>query len=169
MKLFTFATIFVIFILIFYLKILRPWQLRWGATDDEVKCTMSGDDIVQKPNFVATRAVSILILRGSANEAPPTEVWKWIIQIGSRRAGFYSCPKSIEVEDGEESIAIYAPLNVTRKDLPFASNAKSRFSSGKKSVLNIVLITFVLMPIASFSLLPILKVLEVPSFIVGTN
>jgi hypothetical protein len=78
MQLFIFVTIFVIF----YLKILRPWQLRWGATDDEVKCTMPGDDLVQKPNFVATRAVSIA--------APPAEVWKWIIQIGSGRAGFYS-------------------------------------------------------------------------------
>jgi hypothetical protein len=82
MKLFTFVTISAIFIVLFYLKILRPWQLRWGATDDEVKCTMPGDDIVQKPNFVATRAVSI--------KAPPTEVWKWIVQIGSGRAGFYS-------------------------------------------------------------------------------
>ena len=50
MQLFTFVTIFGIF----YLKILRPWQLRWGATDDEAKCAMSGDDLVQKPNFVAT-------------------------------------------------------------------------------------------------------------------
>jgi hypothetical protein len=39
-------------VLLFYLKLLRPWQLRWGATDDEVNCAMSGDDIVQKPNFV---------------------------------------------------------------------------------------------------------------------
>jgi hypothetical protein len=82
MKLFISFTIPMIFIVISYLKFLRPWQLRWGATDDEGKCTMCGDDIVQKPNFIATRAVSI--------EAPPTEVWKWIVQIGSGRAGFYS-------------------------------------------------------------------------------
>ena len=67
----TFVTISAISIILFYLKILRPRQLRWGATDDEVNCAMSGDDIVQKPNFVATRSVSI--------EAPPTEVWKWIV------------------------------------------------------------------------------------------
>jgi hypothetical protein len=79
------------------------------------------------------------------------------------------CPRSIEVEDREESIAIYAPVNVTRKDLPFASSDKSRSSSGRKAVLNIVLTAFVLMPISSFLLLPILKILEVPSFIVGTN
>jgi preprotein translocase subunit YajC len=43
MQLFIFITLFIIF----YLKILRPWQLRWGATDDEVNCAMSGDDSVQ--------------------------------------------------------------------------------------------------------------------------
>ena len=58
---------------------------------------------------------------------------------------------------------------MTRKDLPFASNAKSRSSSVGKAVLNIVLATFVLMPISSFLLLPILKILEVPSFAIGTN
>jgi hypothetical protein len=82
MQLFTFVSTSAIFIVLFYLKILRPWQLRWGATDDEVKCTMPGDNIVQKPNFVATRAISI--------KSPPAEVWKWIVQIGSGRAGFYS-------------------------------------------------------------------------------
>jgi Putative zincin peptidase len=79
------------------------------------------------------------------------------------------CPKSIRVEDREESIAIYAPLNVTRQELPFASSDKSRFSSGGKSVLKIVLTAFVLMPISCFLLLPILKTLEVPSFLIGTN
>jgi hypothetical protein len=59
MQLLIFITASIIVIVLVYLKILRPRQLRWGATDDEVKCTMSGDDIVQKPNFVATRAVSI--------------------------------------------------------------------------------------------------------------
>jgi hypothetical protein len=77
MQIFTFVIIVVIVIVLLYLKFLRPWQLRWGATDDEVKCAMPGDNIVQKPNFVATRAVSI--------KAPPSEVWKWIVQIGSKR------------------------------------------------------------------------------------
>jgi hypothetical protein len=47
----TFITAFIVALLC-YFKFLRPWQLRWGATDDEVNCAMSGDDIVQKPNFV---------------------------------------------------------------------------------------------------------------------
>jgi hypothetical protein len=83
MHLFTFVIIPILFILVLlYFTFLRPWQLRWGATDDEINHAMTGDNIVKKPNFVATRAVSI--------KAPPTEVWKWIVQIGSGRAGFYS-------------------------------------------------------------------------------
>lgn len=79
------------------------------------------------------------------------------------------CPKSIRVEDREESIAIYAPLNVTRQELPFASSDKSRFSSGVKAVLSIALMTFTLVPISGFLLVLILKILEVPSFIVGNS
>jgi hypothetical protein len=29
-----------------YLQVIRPWQLRWGATDDEVRQAMPGDDLV---------------------------------------------------------------------------------------------------------------------------
>lgn len=83
MQPFTFAIASILFVFVLlYFTFFRPWQLRWGATDDEIKRAMPGDDIVQKPHFVATRAVSI--------KAPPAEVWKWIIQIGSTRAGFYS-------------------------------------------------------------------------------
>jgi hypothetical protein len=43
---------------------------------------MPGDEVVERPNFVATRAVTI--------EATSEEVWPWLVQIGSGRAGFYS-------------------------------------------------------------------------------
>jgi hypothetical protein len=69
------------FTLLYYL-IYLPWSLSWGATDEEVNRQMSGDDILDQPTFVATRAISI--------EASPEEIWPWIIQIGYRRAGFYS-------------------------------------------------------------------------------
>jgi hypothetical protein len=42
-----------------YLRFVRPWQLRWGATDEEVGRAMPGDDIVKSPTFNATRAVTI--------------------------------------------------------------------------------------------------------------
>jgi hypothetical protein len=60
----------------------RPWQRNWGATDEEVERPMPGDEIIPGATFVATRAVTI---RGR-----PEEIWPWIVQIGYRRAGFYS-------------------------------------------------------------------------------
>jgi hypothetical protein len=69
-------------LVLLYFFVIRPWQLTWGATKDEITQSLSGDDIVEKPHFVATRAVSIKV--------PPAQVWKWIIQMGSTRAGFYS-------------------------------------------------------------------------------
>ena len=60
----------------------RRWHLRWGATDEEVAGPMPGDDVVAKTSFNATRAISI--------DAPPDQVWPWIVQIGFGRAGFYS-------------------------------------------------------------------------------
>jgi hypothetical protein len=71
-----------IFVIALYFLIIRPWQMTWGATKEEVQQMFLGDDIVTKPHFIATRAVTI--------HASPKEVWKWIIQIGSARAGFYS-------------------------------------------------------------------------------
>lgn len=71
-----------ILFLLLYLLFIRPWQLRWGAADAEVARTMPGDEIVQRPHFKATRAVTI--------QASPAEVWPWIVQIGSARAGWYS-------------------------------------------------------------------------------
>lgn len=60
----------------------RYWHMRWGATDEEVVSLMPGDDLVPVAPFNATRAISI--------EAPPDKVWPWIIQMGYRRAGFYT-------------------------------------------------------------------------------
>jgi len=65
-----------------YLKRLRPWQLRWGATDDEIKRPMPGDEIVRQPSFNATRAVTI--------HAPAAQIYPWIVQMGVTRAGWYS-------------------------------------------------------------------------------
>ena len=62
--------------------LLRRWHLRWGATSKEVAGTMPGDDLVPVAHFTATRAITI--------DAPPDQVWPWIVQAGYRRAGFYS-------------------------------------------------------------------------------
>jgi hypothetical protein len=62
--------------------LLRHWHLRWGATDAEVASAMPGDELVPEPSFSATRAITI--------QAPPEQVWPWIVQLGTGRAGFYS-------------------------------------------------------------------------------
>jgi hypothetical protein len=43
---------------------------------------MPGDEIVPKASFNATRAITI--------DAPHERVWPWIVQMGYRRAGFYT-------------------------------------------------------------------------------
>ena len=69
-------------VIVLYLFVIRPRTLTWGATHKEALYRLTGNEIVKKPHFVATRAVTI--------NAPANEVWKWIIQIGSARAGWYS-------------------------------------------------------------------------------
>lgn len=65
-----------------YLGLIRPWQLRWGAGDEEVSRLMPGDDLVDRPTFNATRAVTVA--------ARPEHIWPWLLQIGINRAGWYS-------------------------------------------------------------------------------
>ena len=60
----------------------RKQHLRWGATDAEVAGPMPGDDLVPKASFAATRAITV--------DASPELVWPWIVQMGHRRAGFYT-------------------------------------------------------------------------------
>jgi hypothetical protein len=60
----------------------RPWQLSWGATDEELARHIAGDEIVRRPMFNATRAVTI--------DARPGDIWPWLVQIGFGRAGWYT-------------------------------------------------------------------------------
>jgi hypothetical protein len=78
---FVLASTLVLLVLV-YLKLFRPWQLRWGATDDEIERSMPGDDIVHNPSFNATRALTIA--------APAENIYPWIVQMGVTRAGWYS-------------------------------------------------------------------------------
>ncbi|BAZ09034.1 hypothetical protein NIES4071_08400 [Calothrix sp. NIES-4071] len=78
------------------------------------------------------------------------------------------CPKSVQVEDREEGMAIYAPPNITRRQLPF-SRTNNKSSSIALKLLNFIIMTLALIVSASFLLVPILKILNVPSFIIGNN
>jgi hypothetical protein len=65
-----------------YFLVVRPWQLRWGATDEERGATLDGDDLIANPDLVATRAITV--------HALADQVWPWIAQLGQGRGGFYS-------------------------------------------------------------------------------
>ena len=66
-----------------YLLAVRPWHLRWGATEEEIDRVMPLDDRVQHPTYVTNRAVTVA--------ARPEEIWPWLAQMGeSPRGGFYS-------------------------------------------------------------------------------
>ncbi len=62
-----------------YGVVMRPWHLRWGATDEEVGRAMPLDDLVVEPNFFTTRAVTIA--------AGPDEVWPFVNDLSSLPAG----------------------------------------------------------------------------------
>ncbi len=64
------------------LYFVRRWDLRWGATAQEARRPLPGDEAIPHPNLSATRAITI--------RAPANQVWPWIAQMGQGRGGFYS-------------------------------------------------------------------------------
>ncbi|HTP24080.1 MAG TPA: hypothetical protein VMK12_00270 [Anaeromyxobacteraceae bacterium] len=54
----------------------------FGATEQELRSSLPGDDIVASPVLETTHGITI--------DAPPEQVWPWLVQIGQGRAGFYS-------------------------------------------------------------------------------
>jgi hypothetical protein len=67
-----------------YALAIRPRINRWGATDEEIHKALPGDELENPMGDrpVSTRAITI--------NAPPHEVWPWLVQMGSGRAGFYT-------------------------------------------------------------------------------
>src|ERR1041385_7104203 len=61
---------------------IRPRMARWGATDQEVRMPLPGDEVNAQRAFVSTRAIT--------TDAPLEVVWPWLAQIGQDRGGFYS-------------------------------------------------------------------------------
>ena len=66
-----------------YRSLLRGPILTWGATRDEVRGRLPGDELLEEADGTATRAITI--------DAPPAAVWPWIAQMGpSPRGGAYT-------------------------------------------------------------------------------
>jgi len=97
----------------------RPWALTWGSTDEEIARPMPGDEVLEQPTFDATRAVTI--------EATPEEIWPWIVQIGYRRAGFYSYDSldNDGIPSAERILPEYQTLKVGDL-IPLSETAKVR-------------------------------------------
>ena len=60
----------------------RPRLMRWGATDEEVAGPYPGAGLVPGGKRSGAMAVTI--------NAPPHQVWPWLVQMGWDRGGWYS-------------------------------------------------------------------------------
>lgn len=54
----------------------------YGATRDERRARLPGDDIVAHPTMQTDHAITI--------DAPPSAVWPWLVQMGWGRGGWYT-------------------------------------------------------------------------------
>jgi hypothetical protein len=66
-----------------YWRAARGRILTWGATEDEGRARLPGDELLEDADGVATRAITI--------EAPRAAVWPWLVQMGpAPRGGAYT-------------------------------------------------------------------------------
>lgn len=66
--------------LLIYDLFLKPIITTWGASEKETSLSMAGDD--KTLTITSTRAILI--------NASKSDVWKWLMQLGADRGGFYS-------------------------------------------------------------------------------
>jgi protein-S-isoprenylcysteine O-methyltransferase Ste14 len=71
-----------IFALAVLVAVVSPIAVGLGATAAERGGTLPGDELIGIPWRGFTQAISI--------NAPAEEVWKWLVQVGYRRAGWYN-------------------------------------------------------------------------------
>ncbi len=65
-----------------YLFVFRPRIKAWGVDPVEAEAPLPGDDLIPEPMATETRGVTI--------DAPVSQVWPWLVQMGFGRAGWYS-------------------------------------------------------------------------------
>jgi hypothetical protein len=66
-----------------YARVVRRRILNWGATGAEAAARLPGDELLEDPDGVATRAITI--------DAPASAVWPWLAQMGpAPRGGAYT-------------------------------------------------------------------------------
>lgn len=59
-----------------------PWKHRPEASADDRMSPLPGDALVHSPTYTETSAIVI--------NAPPSEIWLWLVQMGYGRAGLYA-------------------------------------------------------------------------------
>lgn len=72
----------VLVLVVIYWAGIRPWMANWGSTAAEQQMTLPGDDLFPPGAKQSTLALTI--------NAPSDTVWKWLVQVGQDRAGFYT-------------------------------------------------------------------------------
>jgi hypothetical protein len=97
--------------------LLRRWHSHWGATSEEASMPMPGDGLVRGCEVDWTRAITI--------DAPPDQVWPWLVQVGFGRAGFYSDDRLDNVV--HPSAAHIDPQGSTRGDRLVGSSMRLCF------------------------------------------
>ena len=72
----------VLTVAVLYWFPLRRWMNRWGAASSDLSRVMAGDSLLPKWTYSGTTAIVI--------NAPPKDIWPWLVQIGYQRGGLYS-------------------------------------------------------------------------------
>jgi hypothetical protein len=77
-----FTVLVILALTLVYWFPVRRWFGRWGTTHEDRKRVMAGDAVIANPTHLATHALTV--------DAPPEDIWPWLVQMGYQRGGLYS-------------------------------------------------------------------------------
>jgi hypothetical protein len=77
-----FTCLVILTLTVLYWFPVRRWFRRWGTTPEDLTRVMTGDRVIANPTHSATHALTV--------DAPPEDIWPWLVQMGYRRGGLYS-------------------------------------------------------------------------------
>jgi hypothetical protein len=60
----------------------RRWMSQWGTTPEDLTRAMPGDALIPDATEMSMQALTV--------NAPPEDIWPWLVQIGYQRGGLYS-------------------------------------------------------------------------------
>jgi hypothetical protein len=60
----------------------RRWFSRWGTMPEELVRVMPGDAVIPNRTEMSMQAITV--------NAPPEDIWPWLVQMGYQRGGLYS-------------------------------------------------------------------------------